>query len=119
MLGRAAYHEPGLLGRVDAEWFGEGAPVDPFDAVARYRPYLAARLAEGVPLSAMTRHMLGLFNGRPGARAWRRILTTGAMQRRAPGWKCSTRRWSPCWNGLAPPPDRARSVVASVAATAC
>ena len=47
-----------------------------------YRPYLAARLGEGVPLSAMTRHMLGLFNGRPGARAWRRILTTGAV---APG----------------------------------
>ncbi len=82
MLGRAAYHEPALLGRVDAEWFGEGEVVDPFDAVEAYRPYLAARLGEGVPLSAMTRHMLGLFNGRPGARAWRRILTTGAV---APG----------------------------------
>ena len=80
MLGRAAYHEPALLGRVDAEWFGEGAPVDPFGAVEAYRPYLSARLGEGVPLAAMTRHMLGLFNGRPGARAWRRILTTGAVR---------------------------------------
>ncbi|MBE7217083.1 MAG: tRNA dihydrouridine(20/20a) synthase DusA [Caulobacteraceae bacterium] len=75
MLGRAAYHDPGLLGGVDAEVFGEGAPVDPFDAVERHRPYLAARLAEGVPLAAMTRHMLGLFAGRRGARLWRRRLT--------------------------------------------
>ncbi len=80
MLGRAAYHEPALLGRVDAEWFGDGEAVDPLDAVEAYRPYLSARLGEGVPLSAMTRHMLGLFNGRPGARAWRRILTTGAIR---------------------------------------
>ena len=80
MLGRAAYHDPSLLGRVDAEWFGEADVVDPFAAIEAYRPYLAARLAEGVPLSSMTRHMLGLFNARPGARAWRRILTTGAVK---------------------------------------
>ena len=75
MLGRAAYHDPGLLGEVDARIFGEGQPLDPFDAVERHRPYLAARLAEGVPLAAMTRHMLGLFAGRRGARLWRRRLT--------------------------------------------
>ena len=75
MLGRAAYHDPGLLGRVDAELFGEGAPVDGFEAVERYRPYMAARLGEGVPLAAMGRHMLGLFAGRRGARLWRRRLT--------------------------------------------
>jgi len=76
MLGRAAYHDPGILGAVDRRIFGEAAPdVDPFEAVEAYRPYLAARLAEGVHLPAMTRHMLGLFHGMPGARAWRRILT--------------------------------------------
>ena len=75
MLGRAAYHEPGLLGSVDLRIFGEGEAVDPFEAVERYRPYIATRLATGVHLAGMTRHMLGLFHGRPGARSWRRILT--------------------------------------------
>jgi len=81
MLGRAAYHEPALLGQVDRRLFGEDGPdVDAFDAVARYRPYLAARLAEGVHLPAMTRHMLGVMHGRPGARAFRRILTVEAIR---------------------------------------
>ncbi|MFA7262497.1 MAG: tRNA dihydrouridine(20/20a) synthase DusA [Caulobacter sp.] len=75
MLGRAAYHEPAILGGVDARIFGEGEAVDPVEAVARYRPYIAGRLAGGFHLAGMTRHMLGLFHGRPGARAWRRILT--------------------------------------------
>ena len=79
MLGRAAYHSPGLLGEVDRRLFGEDGPdIDPSEAVERYRPYLAARLGEGVRLASMTRHMLGLFGGRPGARAWRRILTVEA-----------------------------------------
>ena len=80
MFGRAAYHEPALLGRVDAELFGEGEDVSPFEAVERYRPYLARSLGQGVPLAAMTRHMLGLMHGRPGARAWRRILTVEAIR---------------------------------------
>ncbi len=80
MLGRAAYHNPDLLGAVDARIFGEGQLVQPAEAVEAYRPYLAARLAEGVHLPAMTRHMLGLFAGKPGARAWRRVLTTGAVR---------------------------------------
>ncbi len=80
MFGRAAYHEPAQLGRVDAELFGEGGPVDPFEAVERHRAYLAQRLAEGVHLAAMTRHMLGLMHGRPGARTWRRILTVEAIR---------------------------------------
>jgi tRNA-dihydrouridine synthase A len=75
MLGRAAYHEPAILGEVDARLFGEADVVAPHEAVALYRPYMAAALARGVRLAAMTRHMLGLFHGRPGARAWRRILT--------------------------------------------
>ena len=76
MLGRAAYHDPGLLGDVDAAVFGEaGSEVDGWASVERHRPYLAAQLARGAPLAAMTRHMLGLFAGRPGARLWRRRLT--------------------------------------------
>lgn len=83
MLGRAAYHEPALLGQVDRRIFGETTPdVDPFAAIERYKPYLAARLEEGVQLPAMTRHMLGLMHGRRGARAFRRILTVDSI---APG----------------------------------
>jgi tRNA-dihydrouridine synthase A len=84
MLGRAAYHEPALLGQVDRRIFGaETADVDPFEAIARYRPYLAARLDEGVHLPAMTRHMLGLMHGRRGARAFRRILTVDSIAKGA------------------------------------
>jgi tRNA-dihydrouridine synthase A len=75
MLGRAAYHTPAILGTVDHSIFGEGEEVGPLEAVARYRPYIAHRLEEGVHLAAMTRHMLGLFHGLPRARTWRRILT--------------------------------------------
>lgn len=81
MLGRAAYHEPAILGQADRRIFGERTPdVGPFEAIEAYRPYLAARLSEGVHLSAMTRHMLGCMHGRPGARAFRRILTVEANQ---------------------------------------
>ncbi|WP_112072822.1 tRNA dihydrouridine(20/20a) synthase DusA [Hyphomonas sp. GM-8P] len=78
MLGRAAYQTPALLGEVDAVLFGEGEVCSPFEALEAYRPYMAARLEEGVGLHGMTRHMLGLFNGRPGARLWRRTLSERA-----------------------------------------
>ncbi len=81
MLGRAAYHDPSLLLRVDPEIFGAAAPAsDVFDALSRYEAYVADRLAEGYRLHSMTRHMLGLFNGRPGARAWRRHLATEGVK---------------------------------------
>jgi tRNA-dihydrouridine synthase A len=83
MLGRAAYQTPGLLGGVDAQLFGEGAPVAAGEAVGAYEPYIAARLAEGTSLHAMTRHMLGLFAGQPGARQWRRILSEQAPRKGA------------------------------------
>lgn len=80
MLGRAAYHTPGILGEVDARLFGEGEAIDPVTAVEAYKAYVAAELARGTHLAAMTRHMLGLFHGRPGARAWRRILTVEGVK---------------------------------------
>jgi len=80
MLGRAAYHEPAILGQADRRLFAaETSDVEAFEAIDRYRPYMAARLAEGVHLAAVTRHMLGLMHGRPGARAFRRILTVEAV----------------------------------------
>ena len=81
MLGRAAYHGPGLLGQVDRRVFGEGEDVSAFAAVELYKPYVAGQLAAGVHLAAITRHMLGLFQGLPGARAWRRILTVDSVAR--------------------------------------
>jgi tRNA-dihydrouridine synthase A len=81
MVGRAAYQEPELLLGVDPVLFGEPAPAaDAFEVVERYEPYIAAQLARGIRLSSMTRHMLGLFAGRPGARAWRRHLATEAVK---------------------------------------
>ena len=80
MLGRAAYHTPAILGEADARIFGAGEVVDPFAAVAAYRDYVASELARGTHLAAMTRHMLGLFHGRPGARTWRRILTVEGVK---------------------------------------
>lgn len=83
MLGRAAYHTPELLGEVDARLTGKGETVSASAALGRYRPYMAAQLEQGTPLHAMTRHMLGLFAGQPGARAFRRILSTEAVRPRA------------------------------------
>ncbi|MFN7111740.1 MAG: tRNA dihydrouridine(20/20a) synthase DusA [Brevundimonas sp.] len=81
MLGRAAYHEPAILGQADRRLYGaDTADVDAFAALERYRPYIAARLEEGARLPAITRHMLGLMHGRPGARAFRRILTVEAIR---------------------------------------
>jgi len=84
MVGREAYQNPGMLLDVDPMLFGEAAPVaDGFEAVTAYEPYIAARLAEGVKLSDMTRHMLGLFAGMPGARLWRRHLAMEGVKRGA------------------------------------
>ncbi len=81
MLGRAAYHDPGILGAADRRIFGEPAPdVGPAAAVRAFLPYVERQLAGGVRLAAMTRHLLGLFHGQPGARAWRRILTVEAIR---------------------------------------
>ena len=78
MLGRAAYHDPAsvLIG-ADALW-GDGAGSDAFQVAEDMRPYIADHLAHGGRLHQITRHMLGLFHGRPGARGWRRVLSDHA-----------------------------------------
>ncbi len=81
MLGRAAYETPDLLAAVDRRLFGDAvADPDPFEVVEGLEPYIAEVLASGGKLSHVARHMLGLFTGRPGARAWRRILTVRSVQ---------------------------------------
>jgi tRNA-dihydrouridine synthase A len=84
MLGRAAYQQPATLLGVDACVFGADAPSRTREeAIRAYLPYLETRLAEGVTLHAMTRHMLGLFNARPGGRIWRRVLSERGVRRGA------------------------------------
>ncbi len=80
MIGRAAYHDPcaALIG-ADVLW-GAEAGRDAFGVVEAMRPYIAAHLASGGRLHQITRHMLGLFAGRPGARGWRRVLSEGASK---------------------------------------
>lgn len=80
MVGRAAYHDPAsILIGADALW-GEGHAPDPLAVVAGMRPYIARHLAGGGRLHQITRHMLGLFTGRAGARHWRRMLSEGASR---------------------------------------
>lgn len=77
MVGREAYHNPFLLCQVDSEIYGEGSP----NLMTRERfldeiePYILSELERGTRLHSMTRHILGLFQGQPGARLWRRILS--------------------------------------------
>jgi tRNA-dihydrouridine synthase A len=76
MLGRSAYQTPELLGSVDRDIFGErDGACETGDVVRRYLDHVSRECAAGTPLAAMTRHMLGLFHGAPGARAWRRHLS--------------------------------------------
>jgi tRNA-dihydrouridine synthase A len=79
MIGRAAYHTPDqiLLG-ADAEIFGGAGRKTTRQVVDEMRPYIERHLGDGGRLNQITRHMLGLFHGRPGARGWRRALSEGA-----------------------------------------
>ncbi len=77
MLGRTAYHEPYRLAEIEHALHGEPLP-DRDDIVARMRGYTEAHIAAGGRLQHITRHMLGLYQGLPGARAWRRVLSENA-----------------------------------------
>ncbi|WP_092876631.1 tRNA dihydrouridine(20/20a) synthase DusA [Izhakiella capsodis] len=79
MIGREAYQNPGLLAGVDSALFGDDSPaVNPLDVVRAMFPYIECELSRGTWLGHITRHMLGLFQGIPGARQWRRHLSENA-----------------------------------------
>jgi tRNA-dihydrouridine synthase A len=81
MMGRASYQEPRRLLAVDPRIFNEPAPVDSAKAAAQAMlPYIERELSRGIRLAGITRHMLGLFRGVPGARAFRRHLATEAVK---------------------------------------
>jgi len=81
MVGRAAYQEPmQVLAGADAALWGQGATLSAVAVAEAMKPYIAAHLETGGRLHQITRHMLGLFHGRPGARGWRRVLSEGATR---------------------------------------
>jgi tRNA-dihydrouridine synthase A len=81
MMGRAAYQEPWRLLAVDTELFGEApAHASVKDAIAALYPYIEREIARGARLHSITRHLLGAFQGVPGARAYRRHLATQAVK---------------------------------------
>ena len=79
MIGRSAYHSPAdVLLEADAQIFGKGSTQSAEDIVHLMVPYIMQHLAQGGRLNQITRHMIGLFQGRPGARMWRRYLSENA-----------------------------------------
>jgi tRNA-dihydrouridine synthase A len=76
MIGREAYQNPYVLAERERALLGSADPAPTrFEIIRRLLPYVERERAEGTPLAAITRHILGLFNGQPGARAWRRHLS--------------------------------------------
>jgi tRNA-dihydrouridine synthase A len=79
MIGRAAYHNPYLLAEVGRELMGDAMPAPSrHQVIERMLPYVEDELARGARLQQISRHLLGLFQGQPGARAWRRYLSEHA-----------------------------------------
>lgn len=86
MLGRAAYQAPYLLAGVDRTLFADTTPLPGREELVRAMgPYIAEQMRQGVRLHAITRHMLGLYHGQPGARAWRRHISENSYQPEADG----------------------------------
>ncbi len=84
MLGRAAYHNPYLLADVDGRLFGDTAPPPSrVQVIERLLPWAEEQAGQGVPLHCITRHIIGLFQGQPGAKSWRRYLSENAHKSNA------------------------------------
>ena len=80
MMGRAAYQTPWVLASVDEQIFAEPpSGLTRVGAVEAFIPYIAQELSRGTPLTSMTKHILGLFNGLPGARMFRRHISENAF----------------------------------------
>lgn len=85
MLGREAYHNPYLLAQVDQRLFGSAAPVvSRSEALARLRPYIVAHMEHGGAMHHVTRHILGLGQGFPGARRFRQLLSADIHKSKEP-----------------------------------
>lgn len=80
MIGRAAYETPWMFAEVDSRFYGENTQPTLEELIAQMTEYASQEIEKGIKLSAITRHMLTLFNGRPGSRAWRRHLSDNAWR---------------------------------------
>ncbi len=80
MIGRQAYHQPWFLAELAEHFDPPRTPTGREEVVEQMLPYVDRQLDAGVPLHAITRHMLGLFAGQPGARAWRRYISEHAYR---------------------------------------
>lgn len=79
MMGRSIYHDPYLLAHVDKQLYGDQHSVlSRHEVIREMLPYIEQRMTQGCPLKSITRHLLGIFQGQPGARAWRRHLSENA-----------------------------------------
>ena len=78
MLGRAAYKNPWVLAELQGELFGNGQPANAVAVIEGLTDYLRRQAEAGLPVKHITRHLLGLFQGRPGGRIWRRYLSENA-----------------------------------------
>jgi tRNA-dihydrouridine synthase A len=84
MLGREAYQNPWVLHHVDARIFGEQSRLKSRQGLLQeIYPYIERQLAQGMPLTKMVRHIIGLFHGEPNARQWRRYLSENAWRKSA------------------------------------
>mgnify|MGYP001815096995 FL=1 len=83
MIGRQAYHQPWLLTELETAFGGGDVPGSRREVIERMLPYVERELDKGALLKHISRHLLGLFAGQPGARAWRRFLSENAYQRNA------------------------------------
>lgn len=76
MIGREAYHNPYLMAAFDARYYGDDHPIPSReDILAAITPYIARELADGNRMNNLTRHILGLYQGQPGARRFRQLLS--------------------------------------------
>ena len=81
MIGREAYHNPYLLADVDKRFYNDNnLPKTRHEVILEFIPYIKNQLGQGVRLHAMTRHILGLFHGIPGAKGWRRYISEKACK---------------------------------------
>ncbi|MES9971050.1 MAG: tRNA dihydrouridine(20/20a) synthase DusA [Candidatus Thiodiazotropha sp.] len=79
MIGREAYHNPWILAEADRLIFDQPqSPLTRHQVVESLIPFVETELAKGTPINRITRHILGLFQGQPGARKWRRVLSEGS-----------------------------------------
>lgn len=84
MIGREAYHNPWLLAEADRQLFDDNYPMPSrHDILELLMPFVEEEFSRGAPISRITRHILGLFQGEPGARAWRRHLSENAHRKGA------------------------------------